>query len=406
MPLIPGLDLQNPDALRLFAARALRMFAYGFLSVVLVLHLAALGFSEGRIGLLLTLTLAGDALISLAITLHADRFGRKRMLLLGAGLMVGAGLPFALSGSFWVLLVAATLGVISPSGNEVGPFLALEQAALAQVVPEARRTATFAWYNLSGSFATAAGALAGGGAAQLLQASGWTPLASYCALLVAYAAAGLFLGAVLLRLSPAIEAIPSAVASRFGLHRSTGVVARLSGLFALDAFAGGLVIQSFLAYWFHRRFGAAPATLGAIFFAANLLAGLSSLYAVRLAGRIGLIRTMVVTHIPSNVLLILVPLMPTLPLAIAMLLLRFSISQMDVPTRQAYLMQAVAPDERSAAAGITGIARTAGASLSPALAGALLAAPGLGAVPFLLAGGLKIAYDLLLYRGFRASGLG
>jgi len=382
------------------------MFSYGFLSVVLVLYLAGLGFSEGRIGLLLTLTLVGDTLISLWITLRADLIGRRRMLLLGAVLMVAAGVPFALSGDFLVLLLAATIGVISPSGHEVGPFLALEQAALSQVLPAERRTAVFAWYNLTGSFATAAGALAGGWTAQALQASGMAPVGSYRVLVCAYAAAGLVLLALFARVSGAIEAPRSTTISRFGLHKSTGVVLRLSGLFALDAFAGGFVIQSIVAYWFHRKFGATPGLLGSIFFVANLLAGLSALYAVRLAGRIGLFRTMVVTHIPSNVLLILVPLMPTLSWAVAVLLLRFSISQMDVPTRQAYTMAVVDPDERSAAAGVTGIARTTGASLSPVLAGQLLALPVLGGVPFFLAGGLKIVYDLLLWRSFRASDLG
>ncbi len=395
---------QDADVCLLFLTRAARMFSYGFLSVVLVLYLADLGFSEARIGLLLTLTLVGDTLMSLWITLRADRIGRRRMLMLGAGLMLVAGIPFALSGSFLVLVLAATIGVISPSGNEVGPFLAIEQAALSEVLPETRRTGVFAWYNLTGSFATALGALAGGWAAQVLQGNGFTPLASYRVLVFAYAAVGCLLAVLFTGLSRAVEAPPvSAHASRWGLHASKGVVLKLSALFSLDAFAGGFVIQSIVAYWFHQKFGVAPGTLGSIFFVANVLAGLSSLYAVRLAARIGLIRIMVVTHIPSNVLLILVPLMPTLPLAIAMLLLRFSISQMDVPTRQAYTMAVVAPDERSAAAGVTGIARTTGASLSPVLAGPMLAVPALGGVPFFLAGGLKILYDLLLYRSFKAS---
>jgi MFS family permease len=184
------------------------------------------------------------------------------------------------------------------------------------------------------------------------------------------------------------------------------VVLRLSALFSLDAFGGGFVIQSIVAYWFHQKFGVAPGALGSIFFGANLLAGLSSLYAVRLARRIGFIRTMVFTHIPSNLLLILVPLMPNLELAVLVLLLRFSISQMDVPTRQAYTMQVVAPDERSAAAGVTGVARTTGAALSPMLAGPLLAIPALAGLPFILAGGLKILYDLLLYRSFKSAEAG
>jgi MFS family permease len=392
------------DGRLLFLTRAARMFSYGFLSVVLVLYLAGLGFGEGRIGLLLTLTLVGDTLISLAITLNADRLGRKRMLVLGALLMMVAGVPFAVSGDFTVLVLAATFGVISPSGNEVGPFLAIEQAALSQVLPEDRRTGVFAWYNLAGSFATATGALAGGWSAQALQASGMAPVASYRVLIFAYAAVGLLLALLFAKMSEAVEAPPSsASAGRLGLHASKGVVLRLSALFSLDAFAGGFVIQSIVAYWFHQKFGVAPGLLGSIFFVANVLAGLSALYAVRLARQIGLVRTMVYTHIPSNLLLILVPLMPNLPLAIGALLLRFSISQMDVPTRQAYTMQVVAPDERSAAAGVTGIARTTGASISPVLAGPMLAVPALAGLPFFIAGGLKILYDLLLYRSFRSS---
>ena len=395
------------DGRLLFVTRAMRMFSYGFLSVVLVLYLAGLGFSEGRIGLLLTLTLVGDTLISLWITLRADRIGRKRMLVLGAGLMVLAGVPFALSGDFTVLVLAATFGVISPSGNEVGPFLAIEQAALSQVLPEDRRTGVFAWYNLAGSFATALGALGGGWTAQALQGAGLVPVASYRVLVFAYATMGLGLAFLFAKMSSAVEAPPSAThAGRLGLHASRGVVLRLSALFSLDAFAGGFVIQSLVAYWFHVKFGVAPGTLGSIFFVANVLAGLSALYAVRLARRIGLIRTMVYTHIPSNVLLILVPLMPNLPLAIGVLLLRFSISQMDVPTRQAYTMAVVAPDERSAAAGVTGIARTTGAAISPVLAGPLLAVPALAGLPFFIAGGLKLLYDLLLYRNFKAADVG
>ncbi|BDU75564.1 MFS transporter [Mesoterricola sediminis] len=392
------------DGRLLFLTRALRMAAYGFLSVVLVLHLAALGFGQGRIGLLLTLTLAGDTLISLLLTTRADRWGRRRTLAGGALLMAGAGAAFALSGDFWVLLAAATLGVLSPSGNEVGPFLAIEQASLAQVLPGQRRTAVFAWYNLAGSFATALGALAGGWTAQFLQAGGMAPVASYRVLILAYGACGLLLAGLFRRVSPAVEAPPAEVPrGGLGLGRSRGTVLRLSALFSLDAFAGGFVIQSLVAWWFHARFGVPPGVLGSIFFGANLLAGISALLAARIADRIGLLNTMVCTHIPSNVLLILVPLMPTLPLAVAVLLLRFSISQMDVPTRQSYTMAVVDPAERSAAAGVTGIARTTGASVAPVLAGQLMASPALGGFAFILSGSLKIVYDLLLWRSFRRS---
>ncbi len=388
----------------LFATRSVRLFAYGLASVVLVLLLAAAGHGERRIGLLLTLTLLGDTAISFAITTRADRAGRRRMLILGAALMVLAGAAFATTASFALLVLAATIGVVSPSGNEVGPFLAVEQAALYQTLASERRTAAFAWYQLAGALATAAGALAGGTLAEGLQRRGVDALASYRALFVVYAAAGVVLALLFLRLSPSIEARAEArqpQAPAFGLHRSRGVVARLSALFSLDAFAGGLVVQSFVAWWFHQRFGLGPAALGAILSAANVLAGVSALSAAALARRFGLLETMVFTHLPSNVLLALVPLMPTLPLALGMLLLRFSISQMDVPTRQSYTMAVVDPDERSAAAGVTGIARTVGAALAPMAAGPLYASAALASIPFVAAGGLKIVYDLVLWRSFR-----
>jgi len=394
-----------PDVLRLFTARALRLFAHGLFSVVLVLHLAAAGMDQAAAGLLLTLTLLGDTAISLWLTTRADRWGRRRTLLVGALLMVLAGAAFATTTSFALLVVAATIGVVSPSGNEVGPFLAVEMAALSEELPPERRTSVFSWYQLTGSIAGAVGALAGGAMAGVLQSRGVAALASYQAVMGAYAVAGVGLGVVFLGLSPASEArhgeVAPARARWLGLHRSRGVVLRLSGLFAVDAFAGGFVVQSFVAWWFHRRFGIGPAALGGIFFGANLLAGLSALSAASLARRFGLVNTMVFTHLPSNVLLALVPLMPTLPLAVGVLFVRFSISQMDVPTRQAYTMAVVDPDERSAAAGVTGIARTIGAALSPLVAGPLYASAALSGVPFLAAGGLKAVYDLALWRSFR-----
>ena len=392
------------DGRLLFATRMARMFAYGFLSVVLALYLAALGYGPRMIGLIFTLTLLGDTVVSLWMTTSADRIGRRRMLAGGGALMLFAGIFFAVTNQLPWLLIAAIVGVISPSGYEVGPFLAIEQAALSQTVPGSRRTSVFAWYNLAGSLATAVGALAGGHLSDALQRSGVGVIESYRAILFGYAAIGGVLCILFWQLSGAVEVAPSEVApikNRFGLHRSHSVVMKLSALFGLDAFAGGFVMQGIVAYWFHIRFGANPATLGSIFFGANLLAGCSALAAAWVARRFGFINTMVFTHLPSNLLLMLVPLMPSLPWAIAMLLLRFSISQMDVPTRQSYTMAVVAPDERSAAAGITGIARTIGAAISPTLAGVLLSASGWIAVPFYLGGGLKVLYDLLLYRDFR-----
>jgi MFS family permease len=389
----------------LFTTRVLRMFGYGFLAVVLVLYLDSIGLSGGEVGLLLALTLLGDAAVSLWLTTHADRVGRRRVLLAGAILMLAAGLVFVATPVFAVLVVAATIGVLSPSGNEVGPFLAVEQASLSQLIPGSRRTGVFAWYQLAGSFATAAGTLAGGALSQVALNTGSSATEAYRFVIIGYALVGVVLALLFTRVSSRVEVPPAEVADqtirgRLGLHRSRGVVLRLSALFALDAFAGGFAIQSFIAYWFHERYGVNPAALGVLLSGANVLAGFSALAAAPLAARFGLIRTMVFTHLPSNVLLMLVPLMPTLPLAGAMLLARFAISQMDVPTRQSYTMAIVAPDERSAAAGVTGIARSLGVAASPLIAGPLFATAALASLPFLISGGLKIVYDLLLYRSF------
>ncbi|MGZ6270521.1 MAG: MFS transporter [Candidatus Limnocylindrales bacterium] len=399
--------MTDPDVRLLFATRSLRLFGYGLLSVVLVLYLTSLGLSGGAIGLLLALTLLGDAAISLWLTTHADRIGRRRVLMAGAALMLTAGLVFAATPLYWVLVVAATVGVISPSGNEVGPFLAVEQAALSQLAGDERRTTVFARYQLAGSLATALGALAGGGLAQLAIREGADPTDAYRLVIAGYAVVGVMLALLFGRVSPRIE-LPAReiddepIRTRLGLHRSQAVVLRLSALFALDAFAGGFVILSFVAYWFQTRFGVDPAVLGVLLFGANILAGLSALAAAPLAARFGLVPTMVFTHLPSNILLILVPFMPTLPLAAAVLLVRFSISQMDVPTRQSYTMAIGAPDERAAAAGITGIARSLGVAAAPLVAGPLYLSAALAGAPFVIAGGLKVVYDLLLYRRFRA----
>ncbi len=393
------------DGWLLFATRCLRMFAFGLLSIVLVLYLAEVGLKGWEIGLLLSLTLAGDTLISLWLTTTADRFGRRRILIVGAILMMLSGIVFLSTNSFLLLLIAATLGVISPSGNEIGPFLSVEQAALSHIIPDESRTTVFAWYNLVGSFSTALGALAGGWIANISARFGMIGASAFHPVLWAYASIGLAMIFGFVLLSGAIEAKvedkPLAPKnSILGLHESKKTVLKLSLLFALDALGGGFVIQSVIAYWFYLRFQLDPALLGTIFLFANLLAGISALGAGWLARRIGLINTMVFTHLPSNLFLILVPLMPDLNWAIGLLLLRFSISQMDVPARQAYTMAVVRPDERSAAAGVTAVARSVGASISPMLATILVGTAGWMSLPFFLAGGLKIVYDLLLYRAF------
>ncbi len=402
----------------LFVSRIFRLFACGLLSVVLGLYLAALGLGDAQIGLLLGLTLLGDAVISLWLSTQADRRGRRLVLLGGAGLMILGGLGITVTHSFPILLIAATIGVISPTGAEVGPFLAVEQACLAQVVADRDRTRMFAWYHLAGFSASALGALAGGWLAGWLQGRGWSAVSSYRAMFVIFAAIGGALGGFSRLLSSAVEldgrreagsprsrgssAGPSLGSPTiFGLGSSRSLVLRLSALFALDSFAGGFIIQAFVALWFHRHFGASEEMLGVIFFATNLLSGFSALAAVPMARRFGLVNTMVWTHLPSNVLLILVPLMPGFGSALAMLLARHLISQMDVPTRQSYVNAVVPATERSAANGVTGTARQLGASLAPVLAGRLLGPTAASGVPFFVCGGLKIVYDLTLWRLFR-----
>ena len=280
----------------LFGTRIARLFAYGFLSVVLVLYLVTTGLSTGEIGMLLTLTLLGDAAISLWLTTNADRMGRRRTLVIGAALMLGAGAAFVVTQNPLLLTLAAIVGVISPSGNEIGPFLSIEQAALSQLVADKERTRVFAWYNLVGSFATATGALCAGVIAQALQNQGWAPMDAYRAVIMGYALMGGLLLLAFLCLSSAVEVAVAKETQQpklfLGLHKSRGIVLKLSALFALDAFAGGFIVQSMVAFWFSVRFAADIDTIGTIFFAANILAGISALLAARIVARFGLINTM------------------------------------------------------------------------------------------------------------------
>jgi MFS family permease len=299
----------NRDGRILFATRSVRMFAYGSLSVVLVLYLKALGLTEGRIGILLTMTLLGDTVISLWITTEADRIGRRRMLILGALLIALVGGVLATTDNFVLLAVVATIGVLSPADKEVGPFLSIEQAALSQTVSDESRTTVFAWYNLVGSLTAAFGALVVGFACGQLVRAGSTGPNVYRPVVMGYCILGLLLAVAFARLSDSAESPRINEGARksswLGLHESRGVILRLSALFALDAFGGGFILQSIVAYWFYLRFHLDPATLGSIFFFANLLAAASALGAAGLANRFGLINTMVFTHLPSNVLLIL-----------------------------------------------------------------------------------------------------
>jgi MFS family permease len=379
------------DGRLLFAACGVRSFAYGFLSVILGLHLDAIGLSVTAIGSIFTAALAGGAAMTVVITSLADRFGRKNLLLIGAALMALAGCVFATSQDWTLLTIAAIFGTISPSGKEVGPFLSIEQAVLPQTTSDQHRTLVFSAYNVVGAFAGAIGALAVG----LPQFFSATTLSGFRFLLWAYVACALVMMGLFTLLSPAVESARRKTAGprKLGVHRSRSIVAKLAALFALDAFAGGFIVQSIVAYWFYLRFDVDLNQLSGIFFGLNFLSALSFLAAPKLARRIGLLNTMVFTHLPSNFLILLVPLMPTLELATTVLLTRNLLSQMDVPTRQSYTMAVVHGDERAAAAGVLSVARNAGAAVAPAFTGAILANPGLG-LPFLIAGGLKIIYDL------------
>ena len=405
--LIPAsLAKLSHDARLLFLTRFTRLFAYGSLSVILVFYLIGLGLTEAQTGILLSLTLIGDVVISLYLTTRADRVGRRRMLIAGALLMVAAGIAFASTNNLIFLIIAGIIGVISPSGNEVGPFLSIEQAALSHVVSPRVRTEVFAWYTLTGSLATAAGSLCGGVLSQSLQKIVAHPVQSYRVIVIFYAFFGLLLALFFTRLSPSAEVASSAaphtslLGKFLGLTHSRHVILKLSGLFALDSFAGGFVIQSLVTYWFYTRFDLALGTLGWIFFGTQILSGLSLLLAARLAPRLGLVNTMVFSHLISNLLLIALAFAPTLSVAVTLLLARHLLSQMDLPTRQTFLMLAVEDQEREHAATLTNTTRTVAQSVSPAVTGWIMQTLSLSA-PFLLGGGLKIVYDLLLYATIR-----
>ncbi len=389
------------DTTILFATRAVRMYGFGAISIIIALYLSERGLSSSLIGWVFTLALAGDALISIGITQVADRFGRRKLLLLSSVLIALAGLGFAFTGNIALLILTAIIGTISPNGNEVGPFQALEQASLSEVSSSTGRTRLFGWYQMTGSLATAFGALSAGWMVQTWHAQNGDKLEAYQIVLVAYAISGAILALMFSRLSPRIELKKISSEIKVGLNKSRAVVLRLCGLFMIDSFGSSLVMQGLTVYWLERRYGVNPATLGGIFFATNLVAAFSNPIAARLAERIGLVNTMVFTHIPANIFLLLFPFAPNLETAIALLIARFCLSQMDVPARTAYVMGIVTPEERSATAGLTQQAKFLGTMLGPVLTGMMFTA-GWWNVPFVLGGALKIAYDLALYQGFRA----
>ena len=383
------------DLRSILAVQALRAFAYGFASVLLGASLADGGFSPTQVGLVFTAMLAGNAIVSIGVGTFGERIGRRRLYALLLALMGLAGSVYAYADAFWILVLVALTGTLSTDPNESGPITSIEQAMMGSS-PREVRARVFGRYNAVAYLAGAAGALAAGGPELLRRSTPSIPTDQRWLLLFALVAlAGV---AISLRLSPAVEsAVPT---TGRPLQRSRSTVARLAALFGLDAFAGGFVVSTFVAYWFSLRFGASTEGIGAVLFGVGILQAGSSVVSGRLAGRIGLLNTMVFTHLPSNVLLALIPLMPSLELAVAMLLARSTLSQMDVPARQAYVVTMVDPSERTAATAYTNTARYLVRPFGAAAAGLVMQRVALGA-PFVIAGTLKVIYDLALYATFR-----
>jgi MFS family permease len=378
-----------------YLARGLRDFGDGFIAIVLPVYLTALGLSALHVGVVATLALAGSALLTLAVGLVGARHDVRRLLLAASALMAGTGAAYAATTDYAVLLLVAFVGTINPSGGSASVFVPLEHTVLSGVVSPARRTATFARYSLMGALAGAAGSLLAA-APQWMQASGIEPIASLKAMFLAYAVLGVLGGIVYARIPPRrLDAPPAAP-----LGPSRGIVYRLAVLFSVDAFAGGFVVQSLLALWLFERFELSLAAASVFFFWTGVLSAFSFPVAAWIGARIGLINTMVFTHIPSSLCLIGAAFAPTLELALGLLLVRSALSQMDVPTRSSYVMAVVTEAERPAAASVTAVPRSLASAASPAMAGALFAA-GLYAWPLVLCGALKIAYDLVLLAMFR-----
>jgi MFS family permease len=389
----------SDETRRILFVRALRGFADGLVSVLLAGYLTRLGFTPFEVGAIVTGTLLGSAALTIALGLAGHRVARRHVLLGASALMCATGLGFAGLTSFWPLLIVAVLGTLNPSAVDVSVFVPTEQAALAQTTSSPDRTRLFAWYNVAGNFMGALGALAVGLPPLLAHAYGLEAAAGERFGFVLYALIALVSAAVYLGLGAAVEA-RGATPGR-PLTRSRRVVVHLAALFSLDSFGGGFAVQSLLVLWLSERFQLALPAIGSIFFAAGILGGLSQLVSPILAARIGLVPTMVYTHVPANLLLIAAGLVPSASLAVAFLLLRAALSQMDVPARQAYVMAVVPPEERAAAASVTSVPRSLAAALPPLVTGAMLTHSAIG-WPLVCGGVLKLLYDLLLLAQFRS----
>lgn len=383
---------------RILLAKAMRAVGDGYVSVLLPVYLLQLGHTALEVGILASATLLGSGLLALLAGLYAHRFHYRSLLLAATLLMAATGAGFALIPDFWPLLVVAFVGTLNPSSGDVSVFLPLEHAMLARAVDDRDRTAVFARYSLAGALAAAVGALAAGLPGVLSLQLGWSTLGALKAMFLLYGASAVVIAAIYAGLPR--EPMGDAARRPAPLTRSRGRVYTLAALFSVDAFGGGLTVQSLLALWLLQRHGLSVATAGTIFFWTGLLSAASFLIAVRIARRIGLVNTMVFTHIPANVCLVLVPFADSLGVVMALLMVRALLSQMDVPTRSSYVMAIVLPEERPAAASITSVPRSLASAASPFLAGYMLGLSPFG-WPFVVAGALKIAYDLALLATFR-----
>ena len=405
------------DGRLLLAAKMVRMFAYGFLSVILAIYLKLIGFDDFLIGLILTTTLLNSVIFTLVASFYADKVGRRKFLLLYAALMSVSGFIFTISENYFALIIAAFIGTINITGAESGAFLTIEQAILPQTLKNVRkRNTVFAIYNMAGTLAMAAGVLLAGLPAVLQQHLQYfdivlNQIGSIKLLFALYSVLGIVLLGIYLLLSQKIEVRDNLEKQKDESTRLTrmmssltpksrSIVMKLSCLFAVDSFAGGFMIQSIVSFWFFTRFGADLTTLSYIFSISGVLTAFSFMAAAKIADRIGLINTMVFTHIPANILIIAVAFAPTLPIAVVLYLLRMALSQMDVPTRQSYIVAVVREDERTTSAGITNISRNVTQAISPSLIGVLINSLSLAA-PFVIGGALKVVYDVALYLNFR-----
>jgi MFS family permease len=388
----------SSDVRRLLWARGLRAFGDGYVSLLLPLYLLTLGLSPFRIGVIATGTLLGSGILALLVGLHAHRFRYRTLLLAATAMMMATGVGFAVVTDFWPLLIIAVVGTLNPSSGDVSVFLPLEQAVLAHVVADRQRTAVFARYSLVGALVGAVGALFAGFPQLLAETIGISGKSALQAMFVLYALLGVASGLIYSKLPKTLAS--GSTMPTMPLHQSKRIVYTLAALFSLDAFGGGFIVQSLLALWLFERFQFSIATAGTIFFWTGVLSAFSYLVAVRIANRIGLVNTMVFTHLPANMLLLAIPFVPDPTWVIALLLVRAALSQMDVPTRSSYVMAVVSPGERAAAASITSVPRSLASSVSPLFAGYLLGVSSFG-WPLVIAGGLKIAYDLLLLATFR-----